>query len=269
MPIPVDLTPAPGDGEIVVVEIVDAHGRPVPTATIRNPDERITHRVNARTGRWRVEQLYLASGPFPLKQGTELELEVRAPGYVPVNVTYEVDFQRNRVQIELSPFGAVVKDRRGRAVVAPDWQEVAEQLTVATGADDPVLTPAFAQSLGTGDPYAAGRMALTLAKLGPGQSEAAFAWATEAMHRARTLEGADFVTLTDRMLAVRALSAMTDWQLAEMRFVAATEGDPEGLRRRAEGTAAEWLGYTRVAGTDPALAELLCRSASVSRSRCD
>jgi hypothetical protein len=268
MTAPIDLTPTDGDGEIVIVKVIDPDGRPIPTATLRNREERVAHRVNARTGRWIGEGLFLPDRVQRFFPGYALELDVRAPGYVPVRVSYEVWADRNRVEVVLHPFGGTVRGRHG-AVVIPDWEAIAADLAWVAPAREPLLTPAFVSTLGTDDPYAAGRLAMGLVQRGPDQAEAAFQWATEAMARGRgALEGPAYVELTDRMLAVRALSATSTWQLAELAFAAEGVGDPDGSRRRAEASAVEWLDYTRAAGTDDTLAESLCRASSLDPDRC-
>lgn len=265
MAAPIDLTPTEGNGEYVTIEVVGPRGHPIPTATVRSPDERVAHRVNARTGRWRAAYLYPDDHPVPFRAGDELELEVRAPGYIPVNVVYTVGTHHNRVQVELSPFGGSVSGRGAR--IDTDWAQIARDLQWVAD-EEPAFTPAFVQALGTNDPVSAGTMALALATQGPTQAEAAFEWATEALRRGRVLEGPAFVQLTDRMLAVRALSATSRWQLEELEFMATGLGDPEAARQMAVSTAVTWYEYAGAAGTDPELARALCVSASLSASTC-
>ncbi len=264
----IDPTPVDG-GQVVVVRVVDPDGRPIPTATLRHPDERVAHRVNTRTGRWKGEGLYLDDRVQRFFPGYELELEVRAPGYVPVRVSYEVWWRGNQVEVVLSPFGGTSRGRHGAVVVA-DWEAIARDVAWAAPEREPLFTPAFVHTLTGDDPFAAGSLALGLVQLGPDQADAAFAWATEAMNRGRgALEGAAYVELTDRMLAVRALSANSAWQLEELALAAQALGSPEPSRRRAEQAAVEWLDYARAAGTDPALAQTLCRSSSLDPVRCE
>jgi hypothetical protein len=264
---PFDLTPVEGNGEVVVFQVQDPWGRTIPSATLRDRDEKVAHRVNPRSGRWRAEGLYLDDRTVVFTPGNEIELDVRAPGYVPLRIRYEVSGHHNKVVVTLFPIGGVVRGRRGWAEA--DVETLSADLAWVERDRELAITPAFVHTLADGDATAAGSMAVSLLSRGPEHTGAAFAWATEALYRGRGLEGDAFVALTDRMLAVRALAATTDWRLEDLAFLAGDAADSEGRRRRAEQAAVDWLDYARAAGTDTGVAQELCRSATLSFSRCE
>lgn len=93
----------PEPGVDVTVRVVDATSRaPIATAVVRHPAEQDRHRVNAVSGEWVGNILYLPDGSeLPFTKGLQLDLEVSAPGYVSQRVTYEVRKARNEVEVGL------------------------------------------------------------------------------------------------------------------------------------------------------------------------
>ncbi|MCA9488562.1 MAG: hypothetical protein KC621_01525 [Myxococcales bacterium] len=247
---PIDPTPVDG-GVPLVVRVVDQHGQPVGTATVRHLEERVSHPVNARTGRWRGEGLYIDERVVRFVPGTVVQFDVRAPGHLTTRMSYAVRAHRNVVTVALPAFDGVGSD-------------------VLAEAGPVSLTPAALISTATADDASsAADLAISLAAMGPDHADDALAWATEAMLRAqRTLSGPEFVEVMDRMYAVKALAAASDWQLAEVERITGRRMDTTDPRRAAATAAADWLDYARAAGTSVDLAQTLCASASETLSRC-
>lgn len=90
-------------GVPVQVTVLDEEGKPIPAAVIRHPDEADRHRVNAMTGVWEADVLYLPDGSeMVFTPGMSITLEVSAPGYVTNIVQYDVRKRRNRIEVTLS-----------------------------------------------------------------------------------------------------------------------------------------------------------------------
>ena len=86
----------------VIVRVVDSEENPISTAVIRHPVEKERHGVNPVTGEWQSSVLYMSDGTELLfEKGTQLELEISAPGYVNSHVTYFVRNRKNRVTVTL------------------------------------------------------------------------------------------------------------------------------------------------------------------------
>lgn len=90
-------------GVPVQVTVLDEDGKPIPTAVIRHPEEADRHRVNAMTGVWEADVLYLPDGSeMVFTPGMSITLEISAPGFVTKIVQYDVRKRRNRIEITLS-----------------------------------------------------------------------------------------------------------------------------------------------------------------------
>lgn len=96
-------TPAgDGVGTRIQVRVVDDDGKPIPTAVIRHPEEEERHRVNAVTGAWEEEVLYMPDGSeLIFTPGLLLYLEVSAPNYESQVVQYQVRRRRNALSVSL------------------------------------------------------------------------------------------------------------------------------------------------------------------------
>lgn len=92
-----------GDGTPVTVQVLDESGDPVSTAVVRHPQEEERHHVNAITGSWTANTLYLPGGePLEFEDGMELTFEVSAPGYLTETIRYIVRKRKNVIVVELS-----------------------------------------------------------------------------------------------------------------------------------------------------------------------
>ena len=90
------------DGVPIQVTVLDLDGNPISTAVVRHPEEADRHRVNALTGVWEGDVLYLPDGSeMVFVPGMTLTLEVSAPGYVTQIVQYDVRKRRNRIEVTL------------------------------------------------------------------------------------------------------------------------------------------------------------------------
>lgn len=90
------------DGVAIQVTVLDLDGNPISTAVVRHPEEADRHRVNALTGVWEGDVLYLPDGSeMVFVPGMTLTLEVSAPGYVTQIVQYDVRKRRNRIEVTL------------------------------------------------------------------------------------------------------------------------------------------------------------------------
>ena len=86
----------------VTIRVLDAANAAVPTAVVRHPDEKDPHRVNSETGEWSTSYLYLPNGEeLIFEKGMELSFEISAPGYLSVEITYEVKKRRNVATVNL------------------------------------------------------------------------------------------------------------------------------------------------------------------------
>jgi len=93
---------ADGEGVPVTVVVVDLEGNPVPTAVIRHPDEADRRRVNAVTGEWTGQVLYLPDGSEMIfTPGMSLTLEISAPGFMTQVIQYDIRKRGNKVEIIL------------------------------------------------------------------------------------------------------------------------------------------------------------------------
>lgn len=90
------------EGVPIQVTVVDAAGKPIPTAVVRHPEEADRHRVNSLTGVWEAKVLYLPDGSeLIFAPGTVLTLEVSAPNYMTQIIQYDVRKRRNRIEVTL------------------------------------------------------------------------------------------------------------------------------------------------------------------------
>lgn len=97
-----DALAAGSDGVPIQVTVLDLDGKPISTAVVRHPEEADRHRVNALTGVWEGDVLYLPDGSeMVFVPGMTLTLEVSAPGYVTQIVQYDVRKRRNRIEVTL------------------------------------------------------------------------------------------------------------------------------------------------------------------------
>ena len=91
-----------GVGTRIQVRVVDQAGKAIPTAVIRHPEEEERHRVNAVTGAWEEEVLYMPDGSeLVFTPGLLLYLEVSAPNYESQVVQYQVRRRRNSLSVTL------------------------------------------------------------------------------------------------------------------------------------------------------------------------
>lgn len=92
-----------GSGGVPVqVTVLDEDGKPISTAVVRHPEEADRHRVNAMTGVWEADVLYLPDGSeMVFTPGMSITLEVSAPGYVTQVVQYDIRKRRNRIEVTL------------------------------------------------------------------------------------------------------------------------------------------------------------------------
>lgn len=87
--------------------VLDQAGHPVPHAVIQHSGEDVRHEVNAADGSWEASKVYVTDGgQVPFVKGTELKLEVTAPGFRPAEVTYIVKKKKNVLKVELEPLPA-------------------------------------------------------------------------------------------------------------------------------------------------------------------
>lgn len=266
-PIPVVLSHP--DGIVLIVQVQDPSGRPIPTATVRSTSEGFDHPVNQENGRWRTRSLLLGDEEHPFTQGDRVDLEVRAPGYLPVRASYEIHQTRNIAEITLAPLAMAARGSRG-AEQHVDWDALAEMAPELRGLQ---LTPAvfaeIAETRGSNASLTA-EIAASLSALGAPQADAAVAWANEAMRRAGAeLEGPEYVAVMDRMYSVRATSTLAHWQALELESLARDGIDTSIARKRAAEAADDWLDYARAAGTDDTLAIAMCMTAAEEQARCE
>jgi hypothetical protein len=92
------------DDEVSVsVRVLDPDGQPIPTAVVRNPEERDRHRVNTETGEWGDTRLYLPDGTeVPFQRKTTVKFEISAPGYQNAIVEYFVKRKKNVIEVRLA-----------------------------------------------------------------------------------------------------------------------------------------------------------------------
>lgn len=269
------------DGVVLRVKVRDERGRIVPTATVRNPEEGVWHRVDG-AGVWRTEALYFADEERPIWPGEAIELSVRAPGYLPVRARYVVRSSRNLVLVKLTPLARV---GRGRSAVQwLDGSELACGSIGALGTPEPAfadlqLEPATLRAAlhdpSQRGPLVMAALAAQLSGLGPEHATEAIDWARVAMIEARaTLQGDAYVDLVDRMHQVRAVAGHLRWQALEAQLLLHPVGDDalrlqaESARRSALQLADDWLDYARAARTDDAFARALCLASAEAPERC-
>jgi hypothetical protein len=100
-----------GEGVSIHVTVVDATGSPVPTAVVRHAKEADRHRVNAATGEWEANALYLPDGSdLAFEPGMTLELEVSAPGYITKVVEHEIRKRKNDIAVVLDALDLEAQD---------------------------------------------------------------------------------------------------------------------------------------------------------------
>ncbi len=94
-----------GDGGVPLeIRVIDsASMSPIATAKIRNPQEKEAHAVNAVTGAWKGDVLYMPDGTeLFFAKGMTLEFEVSAPGYTTEKLTHVMRGRKNVVQVGLT-----------------------------------------------------------------------------------------------------------------------------------------------------------------------
>ena len=86
------------------VQVLDQETeQPIPTAKVRNPQEKEPHPVNADTGIWRGDVLYLPDGTEVFfEKGMILEFEISAPSYTTAKVKYEMRKRKNKIVVPLA-----------------------------------------------------------------------------------------------------------------------------------------------------------------------
>ena len=94
------------------VQVLDADtGEPVKTAKVRNPQEKEPHPVNADTGIWKGDVLYLPDGTEVFfDKGMVLTFEISAPSYRNQKITYEMRKRKNKVVIPLEKMELDIDD---------------------------------------------------------------------------------------------------------------------------------------------------------------
>lgn len=91
------------EGVPVTIQVLDAIGEPIPTASIRQPDEGELHPVNSITGEWTAPELYLPDGgELIFTPGMTVRFEVSAPGYMTQIIQYDIRKRRNKVEVTLN-----------------------------------------------------------------------------------------------------------------------------------------------------------------------
>ena len=102
---------AQDEGIPVTVQVMDAAGKPIATASIRHPEEEAKHRVNTETGEWTDQVLYMPNGDELLfTKGLVLEFEISASGYNNAHVKYEVRKRKNVVPVVLTEMALLTED---------------------------------------------------------------------------------------------------------------------------------------------------------------
>lgn len=87
----------------ITVRVIDESGQPIPTATVKHPEELDAHRVNAVNGEWADAAIYLPDGTeLRFAKGLEVRFEVSAPGFATQIVQYETRRRNNLLEIVLS-----------------------------------------------------------------------------------------------------------------------------------------------------------------------
>lgn len=93
-----------GEGVEISITVRDLQGEPIPTAVVRHPDEADRHRVNAATGEYVDDVLYLPDGSeLIFTPGMTIQFEISAPGYMMQIVQYDIKKRKNRIEITLPP----------------------------------------------------------------------------------------------------------------------------------------------------------------------
>lgn len=91
------------DGGVpLAIQVLDEGGMPLPTAKVRNPQEKESHSVRTNDGTWEGDVLYLPDGTEVFfEKGMELTFEVSAPGYKNQKITYVMRKRKNKILIQL------------------------------------------------------------------------------------------------------------------------------------------------------------------------
>ncbi len=94
-----ELDPVP-----VTIRVLDPEGKPIASATVRHPEEKVLHTVNVETGEWTESVLYLSNGKeIAFMKDATLELEISAVGYMSQNVRYLIRKRKNIIPVMLQP----------------------------------------------------------------------------------------------------------------------------------------------------------------------
>ncbi len=112
----------------VTLRVTNAEGMPIATAKVRHPEEKQLHAVNTANGEWTESVLYMHDGSeFVFEKGTELTLEVSAPGYELMPVKYIVRKRRNVIPVMLIAME-----------IGPDCDDCEDVPSVHFGRDTPL-----------------------------------------------------------------------------------------------------------------------------------
>lgn len=88
----------------VTIKVVDPSGEPVPTASVRHPEERDRHGVNMATGEYTTDALFMEDGREVLfEKGMSLTYEVSAPGFQNTPAQFTLRRRANTFVVVLQP----------------------------------------------------------------------------------------------------------------------------------------------------------------------
>ncbi len=263
----------------LTVRVLDPHGLPVPTATVRFADEGERHPVNAANGRWTGDRLYLADGrERELTKGSKHTITIAAPGYEPETLSYRMHRVNNLVVVRLEPMGvAAVCDARPLSRKCRRATDEHGQPRLVARVQEPIeLTPEVLQALADmrdPDPQLTAAFSSHLLGLGPAFAEQADFWAIHAEKEARVLSGDDYVKVMDGVFEVRTKAASQQWQAYQHAWLTSdldwqTRQDAEEARKRAAVLASEWAEWAEASGQDDRVARSLCLTAEDAPGRC-
>ena len=84
---------------------------PIPTAKVRNPEEKDPHPVNTMTGEWTGRVMYLQDGTEVIfEKDMPLTFEISAPGYLTQKITYVMRKRKNKVVVMLEKMSLNLDD---------------------------------------------------------------------------------------------------------------------------------------------------------------
>lgn len=224
-------TPKPKEVTLAVVAAPD--DAILPVAYLVFPAEgRDQHVVNAINGKWSGSTLYPENGAeIPFTKGYTTEVYASGPGYQLTRASIVVGSHGLSQKISLTPID--YGDYRGAA--SPTASEILARPETATVAELADVGRYFAAN---GTPHAE-----------------VLAWTDRALLAAkRGATGDDFVAKTDRLMGIRALSALEVPRAAEDVVVVENLGNAQDLAK-------SWLDYSVAAHLDTRLAKQVCDSA--------